>query len=313
MILGIKAAVASAPAAGLPYQWVATGTSGSLATSTSTTANSWTTQTSSFGATNVNGVASNATDLYVAVGDSGKIATSPDGVTWTQRTSGFSTTNIIAVAYFNGLWVATGSSGKIGTSPDGITWTQRTSGTASQLRAVAYGDGIWVTGGSTVLLTATDPTSTWTSRTSTLTDLNRNGIYYWPEGNIWVAGSDTVTTEGLASSSDGITWTARDSTFAAFTTCFTSTASVLVNSGSLGGSPVTWDVQSSTNGTSWTDRTPADNTASMWAAAVDDAGFMIIAGTKIQSSTDGSTWTDRGSTPFEIRYLCHSTGVPAIR
>ena len=36
---------------------------------------------------------------WVAAGQSGKLATSPDGVTWTQRTSGFGTSIIQAVAH----------------------------------------------------------------------------------------------------------------------------------------------------------------------------------------------------------------------
>ena len=66
--------------------------------------------------------------LWVAVGQSGKLATSPDGVTWTQRTSGFGTSTIYDAAHDGLQWVAVGASGLLATSPDGITWTQRTSG-----------------------------------------------------------------------------------------------------------------------------------------------------------------------------------------
>ena len=37
--------------------------------------------------------------LWVAVGFSGQLATSPDGVTWTLRTSGFGTSDIFTVAH----------------------------------------------------------------------------------------------------------------------------------------------------------------------------------------------------------------------
>ena len=36
---------------------------------------------------------------WVAAGQSGKLATSPDGITWTQRTSGFGTPDIYTVAH----------------------------------------------------------------------------------------------------------------------------------------------------------------------------------------------------------------------
>ena len=70
------------------------------------------------------------------------------GLTWTQRTSSFGTTAIRALAYGGGQWVAVGDSGKLATSPDGVTWTQRTSsfGTTAIL-AVAYGGGQWVAAG----------------------------------------------------------------------------------------------------------------------------------------------------------------------
>ena len=36
---------------------------------------------------------------WVAAGDSGKLATSPDGITWTQQAPGFGTSAIRAVAH----------------------------------------------------------------------------------------------------------------------------------------------------------------------------------------------------------------------
>jgi hypothetical protein len=52
---------------------------------------------------------------------------------WTQRTSGVSAI-LYGICYANGLFVAVGGSGTIVTSPDDITWTQRTSGVADKRR-----------------------------------------------------------------------------------------------------------------------------------------------------------------------------------
>ena len=71
--------------------------------------------TSSFGTSAIKGIAY-GNGLFVAVGDSGKIATSPDGITWTQGTSSFDTSNINGIAYANSLFVAGGANGKIATS-----------------------------------------------------------------------------------------------------------------------------------------------------------------------------------------------------
>lgn len=316
MILATKAAIAhSAPVPTLDYRWIIAGQSGTLKTSDSTTADTWTTRTSSFSSTQINGVASNGSDLYVAVGESGKLATSPDGITWTQQTSSFSSTGINGIAYGNGIWVAVGDSGKIATSTDGTTWTQRTSGTAQDIFCVAYGNGIWVVGGQSPRLTATDPTGTWTSRTATVSSSFYNNMYYWPEQSIWVAGWDSGTTGALESSTDGITWTSRNSAFTINygLNAFTSTGSVLVMGSTTDIFAPTCDVQSSTNGTSWTNRTPAQSSTTIYSSAVDDAGFMILAGGRIQSTTDGTTWTDRAAGINTSRGCCHSSGVPAIR
>ena len=107
----------------------------------------WTQQTSSFGSTTIYSVAY-GNGLWVAVGDSGKLATSSNGTSWTQQTSSFGSTVIRSVAYGNGLWVAAGSDGKLATSSNGTSWTQRTSsfGT-STIRSVAYGNELWVAAG----------------------------------------------------------------------------------------------------------------------------------------------------------------------
>ena len=75
--------------------------------------------------------------LFVAVGFSGTILTSPDGITWTTRTSG-TTYGLNGVTWSGTQFVAVGFSGTILTSLDGITWTSRTSGTTYQLNGVIW-------------------------------------------------------------------------------------------------------------------------------------------------------------------------------
>jgi hypothetical protein len=90
------------------------------------------------------------TNVFIVVGDSGAIYTSP----WfgsgglASRTSG--TANGLKAIDSNGtMAVAVGDGGTIVTSTDGITWTVRTSGTASDLCTVKWISSIskWVAAG----------------------------------------------------------------------------------------------------------------------------------------------------------------------
>ena len=103
--------------------------------------------------------------MFVTVGDSGTILTSPDGTSWTERTSGTSD-SLYGVTYGNGLFVTVGDFGIIHTSPDGLSWTKRRTVTSDYLQGVTYGNGLFVSvGDSGTILTSSDGT-TWTSRTS---------------------------------------------------------------------------------------------------------------------------------------------------
>lgn len=296
------------------YLWVAVGNTGQLSTSESGTASSWTARTSSFGTTDILFVKSDGFGSYVAVGNAGKLATSPDAITWTQRTSSFSTSNITGVAYGNGVWVAVGASGKLATATDPTgTWTQRTTGFSGSvdITGIYYGNGIWVAiNASGEIRTATDPTSTWTLRTSTLTAGNMPPRYN-TTGSIWTAGIDgNVSTGALASSTDGITWTARNTPN---TTSITPRGYVVSNStiivvAYLMGS---FDYATSTDGITWTDRTPATSNASCGQGAVDANGFMVIprASGTVETSSDGITWTSRtGPASVAVSCICHSSG-----
>lgn len=317
MIPAVSAATGGGTVATLPYQWITAGSNGELYTSTSTTVanGSWTSRTSSFGTTLIRSVASNGSNLYVAVGDSGKLATSPDGISWTQRTSSFNaSTAITSVAYGNGYWVATGDSvagaPQVAYSTDGITWTQKATGASGNGTKIAWGNDLWVLGtnGSSVY-TATDPTGTWTARTSTLTGVE--DILYFKGQSIWLAGQDNGTTGAFASSTDGTTWTARTAPVsvtgaACAFVANTTVAAVLYPTGTL-----VVDIASSTNGTTWTDRTPGETGAIFVSGASDNNGLLLFL--PLQTSSDGTTWTAKNPPSGNIVTLCHSSGTPSLR
>ena len=142
--------------------------------------------------------------MWVAVGASGRILTSTNGINWTSRTSG-TTENLRGVAYDGDMWTVVGFSGTILTSTDGVNWTSRSSGTTQDLYGVAYGGGMWVAVGySGTILTSPNGT-TWTSRSSGVSQHLRDVAY---GGGMWVAVGYSGT---ILTSSDGISWTRRTS------------------------------------------------------------------------------------------------------
>ena len=52
-----------------------------------------------------------------------------------------------AVTYGGGLFVAVGHSGTIATSPDGQAWTLRNSGVSNESHCICYANGVFVAGG----------------------------------------------------------------------------------------------------------------------------------------------------------------------
>ena len=190
---------------------------------------------------------SSSSGLFVAVGASGTLLTSPDGTTWTSRTSG--TSNNLRSFAFDGssTGVVVGYSGTVLTSTDGITWTSRTSGTSKNINNVAYGNSKFIAVGDngTTLYSLDGITWTdWTSNcgandneslwdvaygSSTWVVVGDNGSIYTSdessctkrtsgttvEFNELIYGDSTFVAAGnngtVLTSSNGITWTSRTS------------------------------------------------------------------------------------------------------
>jgi len=161
-----------------------------------------------------NQIAYNGSNLYVAVGNGGRIYSSPDAITWTSRTSGVSTA-LYSVAFGNSIWVAVGASGVILSSTDGTTWTSRTSGVSTNtLYTVIYANSLFVAvgagaNGGTGGITTSSNGTTWTKQTTptssatSLYDISYGGGYYVAVGNC------PATNNGYYST-NGTSWTVVD-------------------------------------------------------------------------------------------------------
>jgi hypothetical protein len=168
------------------------------------------------GALGINGFAYNGSNMYVAVGNSGTLFSSPNAQTWTSRTSGFGSVTITGVVYGNGTFVAYGSNGLISSSTDGITWTARTANVSTNLLYHAvYANSLFVVVGNgasngTGGITTSPDGITWTKRTvSSTLGVRLTSIAY---GNGYFLAGGTYNSNNLTYSTDGITWTATNDT-----------------------------------------------------------------------------------------------------
>lgn len=211
---GVKWATADA----LPSQ---TGNSGKYLTTNGTTASwgtvnqpiTWTQRRSGDG-NEVYSIAYNGSDIWVAVGAGGVLASSSNGTTWTNRTSGFGSNNIYKVAFGNGLFVAVGQNGTITTSTDGITWTARTANMGTnEIYDVIYANSLWVASGAgggtanTGGITYSTDGLTWTRKSQSLSNIGTNyNCVNW-NGTNWIIGTNHSTNNFLYASTPSGTWT----------------------------------------------------------------------------------------------------------
>lgn len=223
---------------------------------------------------------------FVAVqSNTGKAATSPDGVIWTQR----NTSNagvFTSVAYGGGMYVAIPNTGTGAmSSPDGITWTNRTLPNSASWTSVAYGNGVFVAVASDNSAAYSTNGTTWTTtgiNLATSAIAFGNGTFVSVQNN-----STTVST-----STDGIHWTSRSNMPSASTWVSVdygngAFVAVAQNSSTLATSP---------DGITWTARTAALPSAATWVSVAYSSGaFLVISEAGSTASAvsldNGVTWT----------------------
>lgn len=150
---------------------------------------------------------------FVAVGASGTIVTSNNGVSWSTKTSGTSY-SLRRILYDspNDLYIAVGDHGTILTSSDAITWTSKTSGVTTDLNGI----GLW-TGTRTYIVVGQNGTvltspngNTWTTRSSGISS-NLNSVTVGNNRAVAVGDGGVVLTSDASGSIIGSTWITRSS------------------------------------------------------------------------------------------------------
>lgn len=259
--------------------------------------------------------------IYVAVGTSGHILYSTDGVAWTNTDTG-TVSNLTSITYGNGTFVAVGANGTviystngtlwqpsgavefttvnaitfgnnlfvlatvtgaIYTSSTGLTWTLRTSGVTTPINSITYGSNKFVAVGTGgLVVTSTDNTAvTWTNQII---------------GNSDLLGVNYVNTTFLATgrnnkafySSDGATW------YRSLIDGFVGVA----NDGTSSYALTSWGDLYKATGTTFTYLTSIDSGIENFRSIYQNGAglFTVTTGSgKIYTSSTGLSWTSRTS------------------
>lgn len=268
---------------------------------------------------------------FFAVGESGTILSSTDGIAWYRKITNISE-GLWGIAYGNGTFVAVGDGGVILTSTDGQTWTRRSDGYPLDLHGVVYGNGTFVAVGwnqytGTPVFTSTDGI-TWTRRYPPISrGLSQvawgNGLFVAigeygkivtsPDGATWTERTSGVSslllgiTYGngifmvvggsgtILTSSDGITWELSTSQTSLELDGVSYGSGIFTVVGTNG--YVSGGILTSADGTSW--KSVASWPEVFFYGVCSGNGMFVAVGRNanarcfIVSSTDGSTWTDR--------------------
>jgi hypothetical protein len=239
----------------------------------------------------LNGVTWTGSQL-VAVGNSGTILTSLDGINWTNRYSGVAC-NLRGVASSGNFLVAVGDSGCVLFSQDGMRWTAGKRLSGYELNAVFRTDSLFLALSSRGQMFSSRDGVTWTSALA-LDYMDFENIY----AGIWT-GTHAVAlclSGTVLMSSDGVNWTVRKKAISANCYSLAWNGSIYVAAGcpTFGGSGAA--ICTSTDGIFWT-QGASSALSYIYSVAWTGSRFVAVGvpktnGCAVLTSPDGETWSE---------------------
>ncbi|HOI93898.1 MAG TPA: hypothetical protein PK250_04250 [Syntrophobacter fumaroxidans] len=306
-------------------RWVAVGDKGTIVRSTNRGV-TW--RVSIEGYSDVDGLrgvafgkgSNSSTARFVAVGKSGRILSSTDGINWNYQVSGTGS-QLNAVAFGNGIFIAVGSavSGTIHPvilrSTNGTTWSEEYGSATQSFFGVTYGDGQFMVVGSmcsdtTILVSnATGTTWDWSDPkdTSTLKAVAFGSINTGPtfvainsSGTVFTAPSKTENWVKWSSGILGYPSANSSNNVLNGITFFKKTFIVVGSDGKL---------MTSADGASWTERPSAASNFFNGVVFAEGKYVAVGWGGKILTSTDSRAWVERDSgTSFSLHGIAYGNG-----
>jgi hypothetical protein len=247
---------------------------------------------------------------FVAVGDSGTIVSSSDGIKWTLRHCELEGTDyrLAGITYGKGF-VAVGSSISDGsqavvTSTDGMSWARAPLGTNNfDMNGIAFGNGQFVAIGNADVIGTSPDGVHWTQHQSGLGLYGLSSIVYG--GGQFVAVGDTA----ILTSPDGVNWVKRPSGLVNTTNTTSLLTGITYGAGrfvAVGdvfpGNSVS--VLTSTDALNWVKRPVLNVSLYPFAVSYGNGEFVIVAERGILTSPDAVSWSlsTPERDPFAVTY-----------
>jgi hypothetical protein len=227
----------------------------------------------------ITGVSYTATYLggVFLVGGDGIIAYSTSGTSW-GWVAGLGSDSYRSFAYDgSGVWIVVGTNGKIRRSTNHTSWSAPSSlpVTGGSFYGVAFGNSTWVAvGNSGLLFSGSTDGQTWTSRTSGASG-DLDGVNYDATRALFFAWGIDTGVDGICTSSNGTSWTLRDSQIGGGTgvQAMLITPTIIAVGGSAG------SISYSEDGLSWTSTTSPFGASSINAGVLStDLSTMVFCG-----------------------------------
>lgn len=247
---------------------------------------------------------------FVAVGDNGRVETSPDGDTWTVRNAGIGNVNLYGIAWGNESYVAVGQDGYVLMSTDNCkSWRVVVHPDDVSLTAVVWdGDRFVATGLAGKCIVSTPDCESW----RLIPSGNGSKIESLASAVQGVVGAGNNGAVGVLK---GDKWTWRGLTSVALRTAAASGNVWLVGGGARTVSEL-W--RSDDAGATWAKVPVAD--AAYWMGIHYDGGAWVACGdgnvplggrkqTFLAHSTDGLSWARDAAPQYEPGHLEHSTAL----
>ena len=227
--------------------------------------------------------------IFVAVGDSGVVFTSSDGISWDARVGNTPSNNNLLSVSWGETWqgtvvTAVGAGGTVITSPNGVDWTHRNITETGNVFNKVFWDGIqFVVLGPNEFLTSADGVS-WSYQVTNITGTWQDGLY---DGGKYVLAAGTFTGR-IATSPTGAasSWTQQTTgvSYGHSGVAWSGTHFVVIPSTGTNNLIVSED------GISWSQDTLPLNGPNLNNIYWIDGKFLVLGRSQFYISVDGETW-----------------------